>query len=224
MELNRELEEFVNSQIGRTVHHPLIEKIGEGRLSIEQLRVFAQQFYHFLAEAEYRFSALSVVRSPDLESVKRNLAHAVEEAGHMEHYLRFAGALGLTEQDLEQSEPKPGVFHFANYFYRLSFFATPAEVAAGAGLPEGVFAAQCAAIEQGLLKHYGYSRTEVKFFSLHTVADREHEKLHYWRIERQATTDIMRKKVMRAARLGFQYYVEMFDAILDAVNEQRQQA
>ena len=203
----------------RAIGHPLLDDIGSGALSRPQLQTFAEQMYHFLVEAEYRFSAVSVVRSPDIESLKRNLQHAVDEASHMPLWLRFADKIGCDEARMQRAQPRPGTLAFVNYFYRLSFLGTPAEVAAGAGLPEGVFAPQCERLGDGLVKHYGLSPQDAEFFFVHAVEDRTHERLHHWRIETYATTAAMRERVRAAARLGFAYYLEMFDAIREAVRE-----
>jgi pyrroloquinoline quinone (PQQ) biosynthesis protein C len=205
----------------RAINHPLLDDIAAGRLSRRQLQVFAEQLYHFLVEAEYRFSAVSVVRSPDSESLRRNFEHMLEEASHMPLWLRFAEAIGTSEEGMRRASPRPGTLAFVNYFYRLSVLGTPAEVAAGAGLPEGAFADQCERIGNGLLQHYGLSREEADFFFVHAKEDRQHEALHYWRIETYATTAAVQDRVRTAARLGFAYYVEMFDAIRDAVEEAR---
>ncbi len=215
----KKISDYFNSQYNLLVYHPLIDEIARGSLTKQQLIVFAEQFHHFLVEAEYRFSAVSVVRSPDLESVKRNLAHAIEEAGHMKLWLQFTHALGIEEADLEQTEPRPGVLNFTNYFYRLSFMASPGEVAAGAGLPEGMFAHQCERIAAGLASHYHFNEDQVAFFRVHAKADQEHVDLHFWRIAKHATDETAKAKIMRAAKLGFHYYKEMFDSIYEAARE-----
>src|SRR5215471_14520648 len=50
----------------RCIQHPLLQAIETGSLNWDQLRVFGQYMYHFLIEAELRYSSISVVRSPDL--------------------------------------------------------------------------------------------------------------------------------------------------------------
>ena len=45
------------------------------------------------------------------------------------------------------------------------------------------------------------------------VADEEHLQLHHWRIQHYTTGPEMEQRVLTAARLGFSYWLMLFDTI-----------
>ncbi len=202
----------------RCVQHPLLDAIESGRLEWDQLRAFGQYMYHVLLEAELRFSAISVVRSPDRESLRRNADHAYEEISHMGAYDDFLRGIEIPDAEFGTWPTEPGIEGFTNYFYRLSFSGSPAEAAAGAGLCEGMFAEIAARVAKGLLEAYQLPLHVTRYWDIHRQADEEHVQLHYWRIQRYTTDAAMEQRVRTAARLGFSYWLMIFDTIAEKIH------
>jgi|GEM_PF-2491638 thiaminase len=197
----------------RCIEHPLLRAIETGTLGWDQLRAFGQYMYHVMIEAELRFSAISVVRSPDRDSLRRNADHAYEEMSHFDLYEDFLRGLGIADEEIGTVPTEPGIECFTNYFYRLSFSGSPAEAAAGAGLCEGMFADIAARVAKGLRERYNLPLHVTRFWDVHAVADEEHIRLHHWRIQRYTTGPEMEERVRTAARLGFAYWLMLFDTI-----------
>ena len=202
----------------RSIEHPLLRAIESGSLNWDQLRAFGQYMYHFLIEGELRFSSISVVRSPDRESLRRNADHAYEEIPHIDLYEDFLRGLEIPDEEIGTVPTEPGIECFTNYFYRLSFSGTQAEVAAGAGLCEGMFADISSRVAKGLRERYNLPLHTTRYWDVHAVADEEHLKLHYWRIERYTQGPEMEQRVRTAARLGFSYWLMLFDTIAQQIS------
>jgi thiaminase len=202
----------------RSIEHPLLRAIESGSLSWDQLRAFGQYMYHFLIEGELRFSSISVVRSPDRESLRRNADHAYEEIPHIDLYEDFLRGLEIPDEEIGTLPTEPGIECFTNYFYRLSFSGSPAEAAAGAGLCEGMFADISARVAKGLRERYNLPLQTTRYWDVHAVADEEHLQLHHWRIQRYTNGPEMEQRVRTAARLGFSYWLMLFDTIAQLIS------
>ncbi len=202
----------------RCLEHPLLRAIESGSLNWDQLRAFGQYMYHLFIEAELRFSSISVVRSPDRESLRRNAEHVYEEIPHIDLYEDFLRGLEIPDEEIGKVPTEPGIECFTNYFYRLSFSGSPAEAAAGAGLCEGMFGDISARVAKGLRERYNLPLHTTRFWDVHAVADEEHLQLHHWRIQHYTLGPEMEQRVRTAARLGFSYWLMLFDTIAQQIS------
>jgi pyrroloquinoline quinone (PQQ) biosynthesis protein C len=166
------------------INHPFVKGILEGTVSMDYLREWARQDYKFRNNvprvAMMRYLACS---NPDFG---RKLYGVVQEetegldtgsAGHIDLFVRFAEALGLTRRELDEAPMSPATAAHL-YFSELVIYQYPWFVVMAAQIAaEGTFGEATAALASGLMKNYGMSREAVGFFTVHTEADEDHGSL-----------------------------------------------
>lgn len=160
--------------------HPFYQAWTEGRLSLDELRAYARQYFHHV-EAFPR--AVSAVHSncPDADGrwmLAENLAE--EEgigAGKQDHatlWLMFACGLGESEEDVRAQELNPETQALIDTFQKLS----RRSYASGLGALyayESQFPAVASAKIEGLIDRYGIAdEPTLRFFRVHQTADVEH--------------------------------------------------
>src|SRR5262247_1250421 len=104
--------------------HPLWLELADGKLSREQLKVFAVQF--FLQVREFPRAVSAMHANCPFPEERMKLAESVyeEETGrlsgcnlpHPELFIRFGEALGLERRDLVEAEPFPGTAALIRWF------------------------------------------------------------------------------------------------------------
>jgi len=160
--------------------HPFYQAWTEGRLSLDDLRSYARQYFHHV-EAFPR--AVSAVHSNCAEPAGRrmlaeNLAEEEGiEAGKQDHaslWLMFACGLGENEAGVRSQQLNAGTQGLIDTFRRLS----RQSYAAGLGALyayESQFPGVATAKIEGLVERYGILDEEtLRFFRVHAIADVEH--------------------------------------------------
>jgi len=168
--------------------HPFYKAWSAGRLTREDLREYAQDYYHHV-EAFPSYLAALGLRLEDGELRRAVLANMCDEKGvegrkgtngvpHADLWLDFAEGMG-SSRNLEWHSPVPEIRQLIRYFNRV----------AGEGLPEEALAAfyayesQVPRIatekEQRLREMYGADDKTCGYFSLHAEADVHHARV--WR-------------------------------------------
>jgi pyrroloquinoline-quinone synthase len=160
--------------------HPFYQAWTEGRLSLDDLRAYARQYFHHV-EAFPR--AVSAVHSacPDREGRRMLAENLAEEegveAGKQDHatlWLMFASGLGEGEDDVRTQELNGETHALIDTFRRLS----RQSYAAGLGALyayESQFPGVASAKIEGLIDRYGISdEATLRFFRIHEHADVEH--------------------------------------------------
>lgn len=196
----------------RCLEHPFVCEVEEGKLPVERLKRFALQDYWLLKET-YRLGALAILTAPDLWAQELILQKVSTELGHNRMLLKFARALGLKDEEVERAEPLAGTMALTNYFFWISAFGSPGERGAAIGASEEVFAPISGRMAEGLKTHYGLTSDDVEFFEVHAVSEVEHHALEKRILASYAETEEARRKIRRAARLGYEYEAMFFDAV-----------
>lgn len=208
--------------------HPFYVAWTEGKLTKEQLRHYAEQyFYNVLAEPTY-LSAVhfntphfsSEKNSGDIsvrQEVLKNLID--EEHGEQNHpalWKTFAFALGANDGSLTNAEALPSteklVSTFRDICLNRPFYAGLAALHAFESQVPDIAAVKI----DGLAKFYGMTNpNDYEFFSVHQKADIYHSKAEWELIERFADTPEKQEEVLAATR-------EACDALwgfLDGIHE-----
>src|SRR3954466_13536038 len=160
--------------------HPFYQAWTEGRLSLDDLRAYARQYFHHV-EAFPR--AVSAVHSacPDRDG-RRMLAENLAgeegiEAGKQDHaslWLMFACGLGESEDGVRMQALNPETQALIDTFRALS----RRSYASGLGALyayESQFPGVASAKIEGLIERYGINDEEtLRFFRVHESADVEH--------------------------------------------------
>jgi len=94
---------------------PFVLAMGDGTLSLERFQFFMRQDYLYLIDFS-RVLALASAKCPDLESMGR-WAKLLDETLNSEMALHrgFCADFGITEQDLEETEPAPAMTAYARH-------------------------------------------------------------------------------------------------------------
>ena len=99
----------------RILAHPFLMGVGDGTLPLESFRFYVRQDYVFLVQYS-RVLALATAKAPDLEVMGR-LAGLLNETLNTEMALHrdYCAQLGITEADLEATEPATTTVAYTSY-------------------------------------------------------------------------------------------------------------
>ena len=159
--------------------HPFYQRWQKGKVSMEVLREYAKQYYHYeKALPEFLDAALSHL-DEGAAKVAVERVHEDETShpkAHTELWLDFAAGLGLSVEEVQASEASPRTKNLVETYRSLC--ALGAEEALGA-----IYAYECQVPDvaktkaDGLREHYEVTDAKsLKFFDLHSTMDVEHAK------------------------------------------------
>jgi pyrroloquinoline quinone (PQQ) biosynthesis protein C len=230
------LDECIAFKRDHTPQGSFLRGLVLGKLSPEQLRRWAMDFYFYVEPAIPTIAAW-LSRAPilpDREAYKliaRNLAGEmgyIKEAEHHDLYLQFCRGLDITREDLLRHLPLASTIGAASamgYYCRNSFeeglgaFGLAVEMDVP-GRPSG---AQF--LHDGLSKHYGIDKHALEFWEIHIEAEEEHGE----NAERALMLCGQTREQQAIIRRAFQFSVvahagmsEGYDRFLDAPSPQPQ--
>src|SRR5881628_2534859 len=180
--------EFLDECLAFKKAHPVQSRFFsvflEGKLTPEQLRLWAKDMYHYIQPAipaltAWLAHAPTIIERDTARLVATNLAGEMgflREADHRDLYLKFLAGLGITEADARDHLPLPSTIGAASaigYFCRSSFeeglgaFGLGIELQVP-GRPGG------AEVIARALRRYGIARDAMEFFFIHIEAEEEH--------------------------------------------------
>jgi pyrroloquinoline-quinone synthase len=162
----------------RLLDHPFYQRWNAGTLTLDELRDYARQYYHYAAAFPTFLSALHA-HTEDIEARQYLLENLIEEErgpeNHPELWLRFCEALGLNRNEVLSGSANDAT---------KALIATMRSLAREGGLARGLaslyaYESQVPAVAtskiDGLAKWYGISDPRsIAFFSVHQTADVMH--------------------------------------------------
>jgi len=168
--------------------HPFYKAWAAGELTQDDLRAYAQDYYHHV-EAFPSYLASFAVRSDEGELRRAVLANMCDEKGagdtssegsvaHSELWLDFAEGMGST-RNLNGHVPVPEIRQLTQHFQRVASEASPEETLAAFYAYESQVPRVAQEKERGLRKMYGADDKTCGYFTLHATADIYHS--HVWR-------------------------------------------
>jgi thiaminase/transcriptional activator TenA len=119
-----ELEPLHDEVVTGIVEHPMVAGIGDGTLDPEPFRRWVRQDYVYLVEYN-RVFALGAAKAPDLGRMSR-FAELLYETLHTEMDLHraYAAEFGITEAELEATEPSPTTRGYTDFLVRVAALGT----------------------------------------------------------------------------------------------------
>ncbi|HLG20811.1 MAG TPA: CADD family putative folate metabolism protein [Bdellovibrionota bacterium] len=181
--------------------HPFYQRWVDGRLTMNELRAYAANYYpHVLAFPTYVSAVHS--RCEDIKQRQALLENLIEEErgeeNHPELWLRFAEAVGATREEVNRTSPIAESHELVETFRRL----TRESFASGLGALYA-YESQVPDIAQqkisGLEKFYGVENARgLKFFAVHQEADQWHSATAREAIDR--LSDVEKEQALEAAR------------------------
>ncbi len=176
LDLSKRLHDSIEEK--SLLKHPFYQAWNAGTLPVESLREYAKQYYHF----EYAFPTfLSAVHSrcpymPVRQHILQNIWD--EEYGDDNHtalWLRFANALGVTKEEVENAELRPATRELIDTYRDICNTGSFQDGMAALYAYEAQVPAVAEQKIAGLKKYYGIdSPKDISFFTVHMEADVSH--------------------------------------------------
>ena len=167
--LIKKIDEMIEER--SLLKHPFYQMWSDGKLNLESLKGYSKEYFQ-LVKAVPNFMSPMVEHAPD-SMVKELIQNQQEEAEHIQPWVKFAGALGVSEHELKEYEGLPKTQEAVSNLYSLMN-----------GYDQGAsamyaFEKEIPKISQtkleGLAEFYGLTSEEAtKYFELHTEADVRH--------------------------------------------------
>ena len=206
--------------------HPLWLELADGKLSKDQLKRFAVQFFLQVREFPRAVSAMHA-NCPFLDE-RRELAESVyeEETGrisgcnqpHPELFIRFGEAVGLSREDMLDGEALPATRALIDWFELSTKQRSFIEAAAAINLAaEGQVPGAFGPMARCLQENYGLSREAVEFWDIHEMADAEHSEVGDNIVVRHATDAATQGRVRDALQHSLDAWWQFFDGIQDSL-------
>jgi len=206
--------------------HPLWLEIADGKLSREQLKIFAVQF--FLQVREFPRAVSAMHANCPFPDERMALAESVyeEETGrisgcnqpHPELFIRFGEAVGLARAEMTQGQPLPATRALIDWFELSTKQRSFIEAAAAINLAaEGQVPGAFGPMARRLQEHYELSREAVEFWDIHEMADAEHSDVGDNIVVRHATDAATQARVRDALQHSLDAWWQFFDGIHAAI-------
>ncbi len=207
-------------------NHPLWLELADGKLSREQLKLFAAQF--FLQVREFPRAVSAMHSNCTFPEERMELAENVyeEETGrlsgcnqsHPELFIRFGEAVGLTRAEMVEGHPLPATRALIDWFELSTKQRSFIEAAAAINLAaEGQVPGAFGPMARRLQDHYGLSREAVEFWDVHEMADADHSKVGDNIVIRHATDAAIQARVRDALQHSLDAWWQFFDGIQAAI-------
>jgi pyrroloquinoline-quinone synthase len=174
--------------------HPFYQAWSAGELTRDDLREYAQDYYHHV-EAFPSYLAAFALRLDDGELRRAVLANMCDEKGveeregcasvpHSELWLDFAEGMG-SSRSLDQHCALPEVRELIRYFHRVASEGTPEEALAAFYAYESQVPRIAQEKERGLRDLYGADDKTCGYFTLHAEADVYHSRVWKKQLEKR---------------------------------------
>ena len=168
--------------------HPFYQAWTAGKLTRDDLRDYAQDYYHHV-EAFPTYLAELGLRLDESELRRAILANLADEKGgedvfgeparsHSELWLDFAEGMG-SRRNLFRHSPLPEIKQLTAFFHRVASEGTPEEALAVFYTYESQVPRVAKEKARGLQEMYGADQRTAAYFTLHTTADVHHSNV--WR-------------------------------------------
>lgn len=164
--------------------HPFYQAWSEGKLTGEDLREYAADYYHHVAAFPTYLSAFhSRLEDGELRrNVLRNLAdEEIEGRAHADMWLDFAEGMGAGRQGVTSRQPIAEIEQLIAHFRNVAQNASRAEALATFYAYESQVPRVAKEKAKGLRERYGVDSKTCSYFTLHQFADVQHSSV--WRDE-----------------------------------------
>ena len=185
-----EFFEQLDARIGKydLLCHPFYKAWSAGQLTRNDLREYAQDYYHHV-EAFPSYLAALGMRLDEGELRRAVLANMCDEKGvdgrpgrdavpHSDLWLDFAEGMG-SSRNLEWHSPVPEIRQLIRHFHQVASDGTPEDALAAFYTYESQVPRIAQEKERGLREMYGADDKTCGYFSLHATADAYHSNV--WR-------------------------------------------
>lgn len=197
--------------------HPFYQDWSCGKLSLETLREYSQQYYHF--EANFpRYVGATYARLESQAQRRVLLENLLDEEGrpptHPELWLDFARSLGAPARPSKVRPPSGAARALCRAYERSTLEGTAASGLGALYAYESQFPEIAAEKSRGLKAFYGIDDPQAhEFFRVHTFADKEHAAAERATLKQVLAAD---PKAAAQARKGTQAALDAWWGFLDS--------
>jgi pyrroloquinoline-quinone synthase len=169
--------------------HPFYKAWSAGELTREDLREYAQDYYHHV-EAFPGYLAELGIRLDESELRRAVLANMADEKGtagepaHSELWLDFVEGMGA-KRDVRGHVPVPEIAELTGFFHRVASEGAPEEALAAFYAYEVQVPRVAKEKARGLQEMYGADRRTTAYFNLHATADVYHSRVWRQQLEKR---------------------------------------
>ena len=203
--------------------HPFYKAWAAGELTRDDLRQYAQDYYHHV-EAFPSYLAAFALRLDEGELRRAVLTNMCEEKGdegespkdsvpHSELWLDFAEGVG-SSRNLSRHTPVSEIRQLTQHFQRVASEGTPEEALAAFYAYESQVPRVAKEKERGLRQMYSADEKTCGYFTLHTTADVHHSRIWRNQLEKRvAASPETAETALRAAETAAKALWRALDGI-----------
>ncbi len=208
-EISRDLQPVVD----RLLSHPYVEALAAGQVPREQLRTIAGEQYAIIA-SDLKSVAHLIGRFGGTSEMPFFLDVLAGERAAWDGLKALAGALGMSESELQAYEPLAGAHAYTCYMAWLALYGSAAEVAAAYLVNFPAWGKNCGRLSQILKERYGLTEPDVVFFDGFAEPAPEFERIALAVIQRGLDAGLGARQIRRSARLLQAYELLYWDTLL----------
>jgi pyrroloquinoline-quinone synthase len=224
-----EFFEQLDARIGKhdLLYHPFYKAWSAGQLTRDDLREYAQDYYHHV-EAFPSYLAALGMRLEEGELRRAVLANMCDEQGadgrpgreaapHSDLWLDFAEGMGST-RNLEWHTPVPEIRQLVRHFHRVASEGSCEDALAAFYTYESQVPRIAQEKERGLREMYGADDKTCGYFTLHATADVYHSNVWHKQLEKRIAA---RPETADAALNAAENAAHMLWKALDGIEARR---
>ncbi len=226
MEFLQKLQGELRAGINEILEHPFLKRIKNAELSKKQLRFFVEQYHIYNSYFPRLLAALAAnitddqTRIPIIENLWEEHGSGVLKHSHRVLFERFAKAVGLEKEDLDQVEPLSTTSicceHLLETCMQDDFITSLGALGPGT---EYFTNDEYQLIVDGLSKYDFLSKEDLEFWVVHISLDEDHYEDMLEVIRPWCTTAENRHKVKVGAKKAIDLEILFWDGLEDAVDQ-----
>lgn len=200
--------------IKKITTHPYLDALEQGRVPKESLKVLATQQYTIVSNG-IRNIALIVSRFGHLPSRKVLNDFLQAEFAVHEAVRKFAKAIGLGEDELQQAKILPGALMFSYYETFICLYGSDADLIMAFFFDAQVWIANARRVSKALQAHYGLSQEDVTFFEMYANYQASEGEV-IPPVQAALDRGVPAHQIYEATRLLLEYELRFWDALAEA--------
>lgn len=207
------VQQVIQPGIRQLMESAFFSELREGRLSMRRLQGWSIQHY-LHNQALLKGFALCMVKNAHNPELYNYFNYQFnEEQTHPDLAKRFGLAIGLKEDDFENSCQIFECFAHTSKTIRGMLLGSPAENRVSGLVDETMVQRYSEEFDTYLRKHYKLADSALQFFLVHRVADEDHIKMASEIIARYTDSPEMEQRVRQTAQYAVRFKLGKFDGI-----------
>jgi len=212
--------------------HPFYQAWSAGELTRDDLREYAADYYHHVAEFP-NYLAEFFARTDDPELRRAVLSNLCDEEGcevgrpgrsHAELWLDFAAGMGADREEVRREAAPAYMNELTAFFHQVTKESAPESALASFYAYESQVPRLAEVKARGLKEWYGADDTACAYFTVHQTADVAHSQVWLQQLRKRVALDpAAMETALTAAEAAAQKLWQALDGV-ERRREQRQQA